>query len=114
MRSRHGFGSGDNKTASDGSASSTGNAVLYIVAIETGGIIKKFDTKQRSADDPQGNSRPSGLGSPAPVDVTATASSSASMRATCLAISANPTSPATIRATGRSSAPAVGPARSRC
>ncbi len=62
------FGNGYNNTASDGNASSTGNAVLYLVDIETGELIKKFDTEVGAADDPKGNNRPNGLGPPAPVD----------------------------------------------
>ncbi len=63
------FGNGYNNTAADGSQSSTGDAVLYIVDIETGALIKKIDTKVGSADDPLGQNRPNGLSTVAPVDV---------------------------------------------
>jgi type IV pilus assembly protein PilY1 len=58
------FANGYNNTDSDGSVSSTGNAVLYIVNIETGALIRKLDT----GDDPQSLSRPNGLASPAVID----------------------------------------------
>lgn len=63
------FGNGFNNTESDGRASSTGNAVLYIVNLETGNIIKKIDTKIGQSDDPKGASRPNGLATVAPVDL---------------------------------------------
>lgn len=69
------FSGGYNNTKdndSDGSPtgdSTTGNAVLYIVNIATGALIKKFDTKVGMAEDPTGNSRPNGLAEPAVVDV---------------------------------------------
>ncbi len=47
----------------------TGNAVLYIVDISDGSLIKKFDTKVGSAQDPSGNNRPNGLSSPSAVDL---------------------------------------------
>ena len=46
----------------------TGNAVMYLVNIKTGALIKKFDTKEGIADDPTGNSRPNGLSSPSAID----------------------------------------------
>ena len=67
------FGNGYNNTAADGSASTTGNAVLYIVNIETGELIRKLDTEYGMAQDPEGNSRPNGLASPAVVDINADA-----------------------------------------
>lgn len=63
------FGNGYNNTEADGSASTTGNAVLYIVDIETGALIRKIDTGVGAANDPEGNSRPNGLATPAVVDV---------------------------------------------
>ena len=68
------FGNGYNNTVDNegnGSTndSSTGNAVLYIVDIETGAIIKKLDTGIGAADDPKGLSRPNGLASPTIVDI---------------------------------------------
>jgi len=55
----------DGATAND---STTGNAVLYIVDISDGSLIKKFDTKVGSAQDPTGNNRPNGLSAPSAVD----------------------------------------------
>jgi len=63
------FGNGFNNTVSDDNASSTGNAVLYIVNIANGSVIKKIDTGEGTADDPTGNGRPNGLASVAPADV---------------------------------------------
>lgn len=63
------FGNGYNNTDTDTHVSSTGDAVLYIVDIETGSIIKKLDTGVGSADDPTGSNRPNGLSTVAPVDV---------------------------------------------
>lgn len=62
------FASGYNNTNSDGNVSSTGNAVLYIVDIETGDIIRKLDTGVGVSDDPLTLSRPNGLASPAVID----------------------------------------------
>lgn len=62
------FGNGYNNTQSDGNASSTGNAVLYIVDIGTGELIRKIDTGVGMAEDPLSD-RPNGLSAPAPVDV---------------------------------------------
>jgi hypothetical protein len=64
------FGNGYNNTANDSHVSTTGNAVLYILDIATGTILKKLDTGIGSADDPTGNGRPNGLSTVAPVDVT--------------------------------------------
>ena len=54
-------GNGINSTESDGHASSTGNGVIFILDAETGAVIKKLDTKQGTADDPKGLSRPNGI-----------------------------------------------------
>lgn len=54
-------GNGLNSTESDGNASSTGNAIIFILDAQTGAVIKKLDTKQGSADDPKGLSRPNGI-----------------------------------------------------
>lgn len=62
------FGNGYNNTVNDGNASTTGNAVLYIVDIDTGAIIKKLDTGVGMTADPLGLSRPNGMSSPAVVD----------------------------------------------
>ena len=63
------FGNGYNNTASDGAVSSTGNAVLFIVDIETGNVIRKLDTGVGVNDDPLSSSRPNGLSSPAVADI---------------------------------------------
>lgn len=57
------FGNGYNNTAADGSASTTGYAYLYVVDIQNGNILKKFDTKTGST------TTPNGLASPSLVDV---------------------------------------------
>ncbi|HRH13948.1 MAG TPA: PilC/PilY family type IV pilus protein [Azonexus sp.] len=62
------FGNGYNNTNADGAASTTGNAVLYVVDVQTGQLIKKFDTKKGMASSPNTNT-PNGLASPAIVDV---------------------------------------------
>ncbi len=63
------FGNGYNNTANDGSASTTGNAVLYIVDIRTGELIRKIDTLEGMNDDPLNAGRPNGLATPAIVDL---------------------------------------------
>ena len=68
------FGNGYNSTvdnAGDGATgdSTTGNAVLYIVDLANGTLIKKIDTGVGTADDPEGLSRPNGLATPAVVDL---------------------------------------------
>ncbi len=62
------FGNGYNNTETDSAISATGNAVLYIVDLETGALIKKLDTGKGTADDPTGLARPNGLASPAVID----------------------------------------------
>jgi type IV pilus assembly protein PilY1 len=65
------FSGGYNNTFDNDSTnndSSSGNAVLYIVDIEDGSLIKKFDTKIGSTDDPTGNNRPNGLSQPSVID----------------------------------------------
>lgn len=59
------FGNGYNNSnsAGDANASTTGTAVLYIVDIETGHLLKKIDTKAGSSG------TPNGLASPASVDI---------------------------------------------
>lgn len=63
------FGNGYNNTEADGAASTTGNAVLYIVDLETGALIRKLDTGEGTADDPTGSGRPNGLATPAVIDI---------------------------------------------
>ncbi|MGQ3890405.1 pilus assembly protein [Legionella sp. CNM-4043-24] len=62
------FGNGYNNTVADGYASTTGNAVIYIVDINTGALIKKFDTKVGMLADPLLLGRPNGMASPVVVD----------------------------------------------
>jgi type IV pilus assembly protein PilY1 len=62
------FGSGINNTAPDGSASTSGNAFLFIVDAQTGQLIRKFDTRVGVAQDPLAEQRPNGLWTPALVD----------------------------------------------
>jgi type IV pilus assembly protein PilY1 len=63
------FGNGYNSTEVDGSASSNGNAALYIVNIETGALILKIDTGEGAAQDPTGGNRPNGLATVSAIDV---------------------------------------------
>ncbi|MCW5588720.1 MAG: hypothetical protein KIT27_03560 [Legionellales bacterium] len=63
------FGNGYNNTVADGNASTTGNAVLYIVDIRTGTLIKKIDTGVGSSSDPLATGRPNGLATPAVADI---------------------------------------------
>lgn len=67
------FGNGYNNTAADGSPSATGNAVLYVVDIETGNLIVELDTKTGvngtgAFGPPSGITYDNGLGTPALVD----------------------------------------------
>ena len=52
------FGNGYNNTEADGTASTTGHAVLYIVDIETGDILKKIDTEAGASGTPNGLATP--------------------------------------------------------
>ena len=52
------FGNGYNNTEADGNASATGHAVLYIVDIETGDLIKKIDTLAGDIATPNGLATP--------------------------------------------------------
>ena len=67
------FGNGYNSTHNNGSnVSSSGNAVLYIVNIKTGALIKKIDTGvgiDGTAAVGDYNEQPNGLSTVAPVDV---------------------------------------------
>ncbi|VAW70853.1 Type IV fimbrial biogenesis protein PilY1 [hydrothermal vent metagenome] len=63
------FGNGYNNTEKDGSASQTGNGVIYVVNAFTGALIQKFDTGIGWAEDPTGGDRPNGVASVTPVDV---------------------------------------------
>ncbi len=55
------FGNGYNNTEADGSASTSGHAVLYIVNIEDGSLIKKIDTGVGTTSNPNGMSTPAGV-----------------------------------------------------
>ena len=52
------FGNGYNNTEADGNASTTGHAVLYIVDIETGDLIRKIDTLAGDVATPNGLATP--------------------------------------------------------
>ena len=52
------FGNGYNNTESDANASSSGNAVLFIVDVETGALLKKIDTGVGSVGTPNGLATP--------------------------------------------------------
>lgn len=57
------FGNGYNNTEADGHASTTGQAYLYVVDLQTGALLAKLATKAGSA------TTPNGLASPNAVDV---------------------------------------------
>lgn len=63
------FGNGYDNTHPDGNISTTGNAVLYIVNVETGALIKKFDTLVGTSADPTASAMPNGMSEAAPVDI---------------------------------------------
>jgi type IV pilus assembly protein PilY1 len=65
------FGNGYNNTIFDGelTSSTTGDAVLYILNLDTGALIEKISTGTGVDDDPTGKSRPNGLATVAPVDL---------------------------------------------
>jgi type IV pilus assembly protein PilY1 len=52
------FGNGYNNTEADGNASSTGRAVLYVVDLETGVLIRKLNTNSGVAATPNGLATP--------------------------------------------------------
>jgi type IV pilus assembly protein PilY1 len=62
------FGNGYNNMVADGHASTTGDAVLYIVDVQTGTLIRKLDTNVGMLEDPTRQNRPNGLSSPTVVD----------------------------------------------
>ncbi len=63
------FGNGYNNTAADANPSTTGNAVLYVVDLRDGNLIKKLDTGAGIAYDPTGQNQPNGLATVAAVDL---------------------------------------------
>ena len=62
------LGNGYNNTVADGNASTSGNAVLFILDAQTGALIRKIDTKVGTAQDPTTQSRPNGLSTPVTTD----------------------------------------------
>lgn len=52
------FGNGYNNTEADGNASTTGHAVLFIVDVETGEVLRKIDTNSGSTGTPNGLATP--------------------------------------------------------
>lgn len=62
------LGNGYNNTKDDDNASSTGNAVLYVLDAATGNVTKKLDTGVGTSKDPERKGRPNGLSSPTIVD----------------------------------------------
>ena len=65
----NGYNNTDNQNSTDTNVSSTGNGVIYVIDIQTGALIKKFDTGEGVADDPTGAARPNGVATPSPVDL---------------------------------------------
>jgi type IV pilus assembly protein PilY1 len=65
------FGNGYNNTVNDGTltTSTTGNAVLYVVDIKTGALLRKLDTGVGMSADPLATNRPNGLASVAVSDL---------------------------------------------
>jgi type IV pilus assembly protein PilY1 len=63
------FGNGYNNSANDGNQSSSGDAVLFIVDIETGSLIRKIVTKTCVSTGGSNNcATPNGLATPAVID----------------------------------------------
>ncbi len=63
------FGNGYSNTETDGIVSATGQAVLYIVNLQTGSLIRKITTGAGKAQDPLGVGRANGLSSVLVADV---------------------------------------------
>lgn len=63
------FGNGYNSRLNDSHPSATGNAVLYVVDLETGSLIRKFDTGVGTNEAPTGVNWDNGLSTPALVDI---------------------------------------------
>jgi type IV pilus assembly protein PilY1 len=61
------FGNGYNNTVADGNPSLLGEAVLYVVDIQTGALIRKINTGRGTATSSDGTT-PNGLASPAVID----------------------------------------------
>ncbi len=62
------FGNGYNNTVPDGNVSTTGNAVLYVVRLSDGVLLRKIDTGVGMAQDHYGIGRPNGLSTVGVVD----------------------------------------------
>lgn len=62
------FGNGLNNTIADANPSTTGNAVIYVVDIATGTLIKKLNTGYGMAKDPTGGNRANGVMAVAAMD----------------------------------------------
>lgn len=62
------FGNGYNSTVNDGHASTTGDAVVFIVDLEDKSNYYKLSTGVGMAEDPMGINRPNGFGSITPID----------------------------------------------
>jgi type IV pilus assembly protein PilY1 len=65
----NGYNNTDNNYGLDTNVSATGNAVLYIVNLATGALLRKIDTGVGMAQDPKGQSRPNGLATPNAIDL---------------------------------------------
>ncbi|GIX31218.1 MAG: pilus biosynthesis protein [Porticoccaceae bacterium] len=63
------FGNGVNNNLDDGHASTTGNAVVFVVDIATGELIRKLDTGVGMAQDPTGGNRSNGILGVFPADL---------------------------------------------
>ena len=63
------FGNGFNNTEADGNASTTGNAVVYVVDAFTGELISKLDTQTGMAEDPSTQGHPNGIARVTPIDI---------------------------------------------
>jgi len=62
------FGNGYNNTTPDGQVSTTGDAVLYIVDLWTGNLVKKISTNVGLNEDPYSDQTPNGLHTVTPID----------------------------------------------
>jgi type IV pilus assembly protein PilY1 len=69
----NGYNSTDKRSDTDTHVSTTGNGVIFLIDIETGALLRKFDTGIGTADDPTTNvedeKRPNGIRTVSPVDV---------------------------------------------
>ncbi|GAA0693030.1 PilC/PilY family type IV pilus protein [Marinobacterium maritimum] len=63
------FGNGYNSTEADGQASSTGDAMLFIVDLKTGNLLYKLSTGIGVNEDPTREGRPNGLATVTPIDL---------------------------------------------